>query len=188
MKGRMRNLGTIDLDTGEILEGKSIYCPPKQRSLFSTEGYVAMSQEAMKMIANSQLDGVAMRVLFRIGAELDMDNFLNLNQAQIAEEMGIKTSNFSRAIKDLIKEGILIEGSKIGRTKTYRFNPNYGWKGSTKNHVIALEEHMKKRMKNAGISGVIENKNISVTVTINEYEAAERAGQQRLFGDDMLTT
>ena len=37
-----------------------------------------------------------------------------------------------------------------------RLNPEYGWKGSAKNHVACLDQERKKRMAKAGIKGVIE--------------------------------
>ena len=34
-----------------------------------------------------------------------------------------------------------LEGPKIGVSRSYRLNPNYGWKGSGKNHKQALKEY-----------------------------------------------
>ena len=50
----------------------------------------------------------------------------------------------------------MLEGPKIGISRSYRLNPEFGWKGSARNHVIALDQERKKRMANAGIKGVIE--------------------------------
>ena len=41
--------------------------------------------------------------------------------------------NVSRAIKLLVSKKIIVEGPKLGRTKTYRLNSNYGWRGQVKN-------------------------------------------------------
>ena len=48
------------------------------------------------------------------------------------------------------------KGPKIGRMVSLRLNPEYGWKGSAKNHVACLDQERKKRMAKAGIKGVIE--------------------------------
>ena len=32
---------------------------------------------------------------------------------------------------------------KIGISRSYRLNPNFGWKGSAKGHREALHEHLK---------------------------------------------
>ena len=39
-----------------------------------------------------------------------------------------------RSIKRLIQLGIILEGVKIGISRSYRLNPNFGWKGSAKGH------------------------------------------------------
>ncbi|EIT2341618.1 hypothetical protein L1O22_004870, partial [Salmonella enterica] len=41
--------------------------------------------------------------------------------------------------KNLIEFGIILEGPKIGRSKTYRLNPQFGWKGTVSNHKKALK-------------------------------------------------
>ena len=65
-------------------------------------------------------------------------------------------SNFNRAVKRLVERGVIEKGPKIGRMVSLRLNPEYGWKGSAKNHVACLDQERKKRMANAGIKGVIE--------------------------------
>jgi biotin operon repressor len=106
-----------------------------------------MSQAAARMIANSDLGGVTLKVLWMLIARLDMENYLYVNQSEIAEEMGLKRPHISKAIKDLIEEGIIIEGLRVGKSKTYRLDPYYGWKGSTKNHVVAIEDHVKGKIR-----------------------------------------
>ncbi|EBJ1927858.1 hypothetical protein DP473_24880, partial [Salmonella enterica] len=48
-------------------------------------------------------------------------------------------TNVSRSIKGLINLGVIIEGPKIGRSKSYRLNPQFGWKGTVSNHKKALK-------------------------------------------------
>ena len=150
---------TIDLDTGEITNGIFIYCPKKQHSSFSRGGFMVMSQERSDMLAHSDLDGRTFRVLHKLIAILDMDNLIAINQSEIAASMGLDKSNFSRAIKKLLAEKILIEGTKLGQHKSYRLNAYYGWKGSTENHNAALESDpipLSDRMKQSGIESVID--------------------------------
>ena len=47
--------------------------------------------------------------------------------------------NVNRSIKKLIELGVILEGVKIGISRSYRLNPNFGWKG----HREALHEHLK---------------------------------------------
>ena len=49
----------------------------------------------------------------------------------------------NRSIKKLIELGVILEGVKIGISRSYRLNPNFGWKGSAKGHREALHEHLK---------------------------------------------
>ena len=42
--------------------------------------------------------------------------------------------NVNRSIKKLIELGVVLEGVKIGVSRSYRLNPNFGWKGSAKGH------------------------------------------------------
>ena len=43
-----------------------------------------------------------------------------------------------RSIKRLIQLGIILEGVKIGISRSYRLNPSFGWKGSAKGHREAF--------------------------------------------------
>ena len=92
-------------------------------------------------------------------AILDMDNLIAINQTELANEMGLQRPNFSRSIKKLLSEEIIIEGAKLGQHKSYRLNAHYGWKGSTENHADALELDpipLSDRMKQSGIELVID--------------------------------
>ncbi|WP_373546485.1 hypothetical protein [Chamaesiphon sp.] len=98
-----------------------------------------MSQERTEALADSGLDGTTLRVLLKLIGILDMDNLIAINQSEIATQMKLQKQNFSRAIKKLLAEEILIEGAKLGQHKSYRLNAYYGWKESTENHKAALE-------------------------------------------------
>jgi hypothetical protein len=118
-----------------------------------------MSQERTEALADSGLDGTTLRVLLKLIGILDMDNLIVINQSEIASQMKLQKQNFSRAIKNLLAEKILIEGAKLGQHKSYRLNAYYGRKGSTKNHNIALEVDpipLSDRMKQSGIDSVID--------------------------------
>ncbi|WP_158260548.1 hypothetical protein [Chlorogloea sp. CCALA 695] len=92
-------------------------------------------------------------------ANLETDNYILVNQSELATEIGLRQPHFNRAIKKLVAEEILIEGAKLGKSKSYRLNAYYGWKGSAENHVKALESDpipLKDRMKQSGIESVID--------------------------------
>ncbi len=159
MSKQRMDLATVDLNTGDVKDGVFVYCPKKQHSLFSREGFVMMSQLRSDMLANSDLGLIDFRVLMKLIAILDMDNLIAINQTELANEMGLKRPNFSRSIKKLLSEEIIIEGAKLGQHKSYRLNAYYGWKGSTENHANALEADpipLSDRMKQSGIESVID--------------------------------
>ena len=50
--------------------------------------------------------------------------------------------NVNRSIKKLIELGVILEGVKIGISRSYRLNPNLGGKAQPKARE-ALHEHLK---------------------------------------------
>jgi hypothetical protein len=137
--------GQVDLSTGQLLEGAQLALMfPKRRNGFQ-EGWVAMAQGPLKALAKADLGDEARRVLFAVLAELDFENWVNMNQSELAREIGLERQNFGRGLKKLIAEGVVLEGPKVGRKGTHRLNPQFGWRGSAKGHVDALQERMKAR-------------------------------------------
>jgi hypothetical protein len=138
-------VGQVDLATGEILEGATLAVfYPKRRNGFS-EGWLAMSQNALMALARADLGDQARRVLFALLSKLDFENAIAINQAELARDLGMKSSNMSRAMTRLTAEGVLIAGPKIIGRCTYTLNPTYGWKGSARNHQEALKARMRAR-------------------------------------------
>ena len=143
-------LGQVDMSTGEILEGATLAVfYPKRKNGFTT-GWLAMAQDPLMKLAQADLGDEARRVLFALLASLDFENYLALNQAHLARELGLKPSNVSRAIARLVQEGVLLVGPRVQVSRTYTLNPHYGWKGSARGHQEALQA----RMKAAGLSVV----------------------------------
>lgn len=135
------NIAQVDLQTGEMLDGTIVLIPKKKKIEFH-DGWLAMSQPAMQAFA--QIKSLeAQRVLWALLARLDYENYILVNQSEIAQELNLKPSNLSRAMKYLADQQILIAGPKVGRSSTFRFNPSMGWKGSSVNHSKALNERMK---------------------------------------------
>lgn len=82
-------------------------------------------------------------VLLYLFSKLDFENFIQLSQMDIAEGLGMHKQHVSRAMKLLTGKQIILEGPKVGRSKCYRLNPYYGWKGKVKN----LEEERRKQFQ-----------------------------------------
>lgn len=144
-----RIVGQVDQD-GVLHEGAALALIfPKRRNGFR-DGWLAMAQPALMALAQSDLSGEAMRVLFAVLARLDFENYIQLNQAELAGSIGMRPTNFNRALRALEGQGVLVRGPKVSRSLTYRLNPSFGWKGSAKGHNEALQD----RMKAAGFSVV----------------------------------
>lgn len=146
----MQRVGSVDLDTGEVLEGAvlGLFYPKRQNGF--RQGWVAMAQDALMALARMKLGDEAQRVLFAVLARLDFENYIALSQAELGEAIGMQRTNVSRALSKLQDAGVLLRGPKAGRSITFRLNPSFGWKGSASNHRAALRE----RMKSAGLSVV----------------------------------
>ena len=135
-----RHMQQIDHQTGEVVEGFVAYVVPKRKNGFQ-KGWMAMAQEAMMMLAKSNLTGNDMKVMWAMLARLDYENLIQVNQAEVSEQVGMNRHNVNRSIKKLIELGVILEGVKIGISRSYRLNPNFGWKGSAKGHREVLHEH-----------------------------------------------
>jgi hypothetical protein len=66
----------------------------------------------------------------------------------------MQRQNFGRAVRKLEAIGLLLRGPKVGRSVTYQLNPSFGWKGSAKNHLKAIDSGLKERMKARNMSVV----------------------------------
>ena len=146
-----KRVSSVDMDTGEILDYSLVAVQHKIPNGFAG-GWIAMAQGAMEMLAVSDLRGDDLRVLLLLMARLDFENLISLEQTAVAEKLGMQRPHVNRSIKRLIELGCLLEGPKIGRSRTYKLNPSYGWKGSGKEHQKALRTADKA--KAAGLSVV----------------------------------
>ena len=116
-----RHMQQIDQQTGEVIEGFVAYVVPKRKNGFQ-KGWMAMAQEAMMMLAQSNLTGNDMKVMWAMLARLDYENLIQVNQAEVAEQVGMNRHNVNRSIKKLIELGVVLEGVKIGISRSYRLN------------------------------------------------------------------
>jgi DNA-binding transcriptional regulator GbsR (MarR family) len=72
------------------------------------------------------------------------ENIIEITQREIAEILEMKKEHVSRATKKLVSKNILIEESKAGRSKIYRLNTFYGWKGRINKVYTDFYEHDSK--------------------------------------------
>ena len=91
-----------------------------------------MAQEAMMMLAQSNLTGNDMKVMWAMLARLDYENLIQVNQAEVSEQVGMNRHNVNRSIKKLIEKRRYLEGVKIGISRSYRLNLTSGGKAQPK--------------------------------------------------------
>ena len=137
-----KRLQQIDSETGEIVDGFVAYVVPKRKNGFG-QGWLAMAQNGAEILAQSNLSGNDFKVLMKLLSVLDYENLIQVSQADVARELNMHRQHVQRSIKRLIDLGIVLEGVRIGISRSYRLNPNFGWKGSAKGHREALHEHLK---------------------------------------------
>jgi len=100
-----------------------------------------MSQNALMTIArDAEMTARTLRVFLALCAHLDFENYLVVNQRQLAKEIGLHPSDVNREIRKLVAKGVLVAGPRSGRSCTYRLNPAVGWRGSARAHRRALDE------------------------------------------------
>jgi Firmicute plasmid replication protein (RepL). len=130
------NLSQFDRDTGEEVSGFVAFVQPKRKSSF--QRHFTMNQDALKILAK-ELNGEQTKVLLIMLGDLEYENYILIPQKQIAETLGMLKANVSRSVKALINIGVVQEGPRMGSAKSYRLNPEFGWKGTIPNHKKALK-------------------------------------------------
>lgn len=103
------------------------------------------SQDAAIEIAKDPVIGKsaeAMRVLWYLIGRIDFENFIQVPQVEIAQELNMHKQHVNRSIKILLDRHVLIRGPKVGRSSSWRLNPHYGWKGKVKNLNEARRQHL----------------------------------------------
>ena len=134
-----KHIEQVDVETGEIL-GRMVWVPYKPRL---TERWFMAFQDSFEEIAKDpDMTGETLRVLMYLYSKLDFENFIQQSQTEIAEGLRMQKTHVSRAMKVLTTKQIVLEGPRVGRSKCFRLNPNYGWKGKVKTLQEARREQL----------------------------------------------
>lgn len=139
--------GYADTETGEVFD---LIAVPRERA---AGGFVMAQQAALERLTTAAncLKLGDYQVLMALFARLDWDNFLHLDLSDLAKKLGRDRAGLSRAVARLVAEGVLIRGPKVGRSHTYRLDPNLGWKGTPRGRA-ALSAQLAER----GWGGLVE--------------------------------
>ena len=109
---------TYDRVTGEEVEGTPVYVAGKAK--WNKEGWFVGFQDAFDTLSEDrEMTLEVTRVWMKLMGQLGFENFIVVQQTNIAKSLGMQKSNVSRAIKLLISKGLLIQGPKVGRSAAY---------------------------------------------------------------------
>lgn len=144
-KFRAINVASLVTPDGEIQpEGRLIFVPTRWQNGFR-EGWFAMSTDGIQALAASNMGAEDWKTFAILSANLDWENYVQVNQAELAKQVGLKPSNFSRSLRKLIEMDVLRPGPKVGRQRTFIMSPIHVWRGKPKAHIISLNEWKKNR-------------------------------------------
>lgn len=139
----------------KLNDGFYVYVPKKQKI---KDSFIMMFQEKLQeLAAENVLTVEGWRVLVMLVGKVDFENFIHIKQVQIAEALGMKAPNVSKAFKQLVELNI-IEKISHDNINGYRLNYEMGWKGKASNlkthmkdqsraKIIKMAEHAKKADK-----------------------------------------
>ena len=127
-----RRVGTIDLDTGEHLEGNMVGFPKKRNPY--REGWIQVSLDGIAMLIEAESLTMESLLVFLVVLEnLDYENVLTCSQVYIAKRLGISGTQVSRSFKKLLKESILFKEKTSKGLTRYLVNPDFCWRGKEYN-------------------------------------------------------
>lgn len=139
MSGVKRKLATVDLETGEVLNGMTVFFHKKSNPY--PEGFIMLSQFAASYVAREKdFKLETHRVLWAMISHLSWANWTTVSQRELADQLGMKQPNVCKAMKLLETKGIILRGKRIGNVYRWRLNPEFGWKGDTDDLCDATEE------------------------------------------------
>lgn len=138
-----RRIGNIDLQTGELMEGVPVWVGTKIRSPYGGRFFMSNQDAAEAIAKDPDMTRHAFRVFMYLCSRLDFENYIQVPQVEIAEELGMGKDKVSKAITLLASKQIVMRGPKLGRSSAFRLNPNYGWKGKVTQLRKAQAEHLK---------------------------------------------
>lgn len=119
---------SYDATTGEIMDGSLVYVPKKARV---GDWFMGFQKAMAQMAQDPDFTGATYRVFHLMLSQLDFENYILVNQSDMARKLGMKRPNVTREITKLCKKGVLMKGPRSGHQVTYRLNPNYAWRGKT---------------------------------------------------------
>tara|TARA_R110002049_G_scaffold148242_2_gene311174 strand:- start:30569 stop:30991 length:423 start_codon:yes stop_codon:yes gene_type:complete len=128
-----RSIRALNLETGQLLDGTIAFIQRKRKNGFSN--WLALNQESLRRLSSPvhNITGIDFRILMALLSELEHENIIQTTQKEIAAQCGIRTQHVSRSIQKLLTAGIIEKSSR-----SLKLCPDFGWRGSAKNHNLEL--------------------------------------------------
>jgi hypothetical protein len=139
-KGTLKkNIATIDLDTGELIEGTAVWFNKRNKHPWENDFLMNRQSFLEEFAARRDIGLQVYRVFLFLNARCDFENIIYVKQTDIAKALGMRPSHISSAIRQLKELGVILQGPI---PSTYRLNPNCGWKGKVRhlNTALSTEE------------------------------------------------
>lgn len=133
-----------------------------------SKGWFMNNQETSILLAKDKdIKGQTHRILRFIEGILNFENWIYISITDIAKELEMHRSDVSKGIKLLQEKEIILQGPKMGNSKTYMLNPTFGWKGKVKNLEKYREEKERERINN--LKNQVNNKNNEFKLLSKKY-------------------
>ena len=113
--------------------------------------WMKIYQESAAWLAKQRLTGEQATIFFYLSSHLDWENYVSVNQKEVAEELGMKQQNVARALKKLMELSVIEEGPRAGLHKTYMLNPYMGLKGENGKEKVLLFNDWRIKRRNKKI-------------------------------------
>lgn len=135
-------IGYVD-EHGELHQGMiPVFIGRKISSPYGSS-WMQINQDFLKELASRKdVTGEVLRVFLYLNSRLEFENLIQVPQVEIAEDLDLNKQNVNRAIKQLEDLGIIIRGPKVGRSSSWRLNPQAGWKGKVVHLREAQRQHL----------------------------------------------
>jgi predicted transcriptional regulator len=130
-------------ETGNEINNIALVIPRRKETV--KDWLMIFHQGTMAMALDPEIRGETYRVFMYAISHVDYENKILVTQRDVAEGLNIKQPHVSRAFRQLVEKGILVEDKKYGTMKTYKLNTEYGWKGSVKNLKKQAVEETKQK-------------------------------------------
>lgn len=104
--------------------------------------WVAQFQEGMRYLVSLDMPKQCWQVYGVLISELTFDNWIRVNQMELAGKLHYSRRTITAALRYLIDADVIAKGPMAGHCNTYRLNPRIAHKGAQhyKNNVVQYDD------------------------------------------------